>query len=294
MKVESRLGKGLGAFFENSKREVPIFNPADNQAQGAAAQAKGNPGDVLYIPIGNIRPNPNQPRKHFSEEQLRELAASIEKNGVLQPIMVRKTASNFFEIVAGERRWRAANIANIGEIPAIVREFTDKQAFEIGLIENLQRENLSPIEEASGYKKLTIDFGYTQEDIAKLVNKSRSYIGNMLRLLTLPDELQNMVDNGDISYTIARTLVGSENPLKEAKEIIKREMNVRQVEKIKRKAPVQEKDEAIEAELESLKEALQGRLETDVDIKFKNGRGEISIKFESLSELDSIITRINK
>jgi ParB family chromosome partitioning protein len=310
MKVESRLGKGLGAFFENNKREVPAFNPAINGAAqqnagqnaamdiGSAAKASSgknnNAEGVLYIPIGNITPNPNQPRKNFGEGQIRELAASIEKNGVLQPILARRTANNLFEIVAGERRWRAANLANLQEIPVIIKEFTDQQAFEIGLVENLQRENLSPIEEASGYKKLAVDFGYTQDDIAKLVSKSRSYVGNMLRLLTLPGEIQKMVDGGDISYTIARTLIGSENPIKKAKEIIKRDLNARQAEKIQNQNQPDGKSDAIEAELSSLKEALENELSTDVSIKFKNNKGEIIIKFRSLFELDTIITKINK
>ena len=164
MKVESRLGKGLSTFFENKQVEVPVFkNTVDENAEQ---------GDIKYISIGNIIPNKDQPRKNFKEEQLKELASSIEKNGVLQPILVRpiKNQSNMFEIIAGERRWRAANFAGITEIPAIIKDLSDKETFEIGLIENLQRENLSPIEEATGYKKLMNTFDYTQEDIAKIIN----------------------------------------------------------------------------------------------------------------------------
>jgi ParB family chromosome partitioning protein len=293
MKVENRLGKGLSAFFDNKKSEMPVFD-----AQGSAPDKQLANDGATYIPIGNIKPNPNQPRRNFSGEQIRELAASIEKNGVLQPILVRRTGGNMFEIVAGERRWRAAQLANVYEIPAIIKNFTDKQSFEIGLIENLQRENLSPIEEANGYKKLIADFDYTQEAISKLVNKSRSYVGNMLRLLTLPDEIQKMVDEGDISYTIARTLVGSKNPTKEAKEIVKRNLNARQAEKIqghkKHGNPKEEDGDYIASEIESLKDALRKCLGNDVDIKFKNNKGEILIKFSSLSELDSIVTKLNK
>jgi ParB family chromosome partitioning protein len=292
MKMENRLGKGLSAFFDKNKQEIPVFNDHNN-----AGKVSGASGDVMYIPIGNIKPNHNQPRKNFDGEQIRELALSIEKNGVLQPILVRGLGNNMFEIVAGERRWRAAQIANVYEIPAIVKEFTDKQSFEIGLIENLQRENLSPIEEANGYKKLIVDFNYTQETISKLVNKSRSYVGNMLRLLTLPSEIQKMVDAGDISYTIARTLVGSKDPTKEAKEIVKRNLNARQAEKIqdkKRRNFDEDKEDHITSEIESLKDALRKCLGNDVDIKFKNNKGEIIIKFSSLNELDSIVTKLNK
>ena len=147
MKVESRLGKGLSTFFENKQVEVPVFkNTVDENAEQ---------GDIKYISIGNIIPNKDQPRKKFKEEQLKELASSIEKNGVLQPILVRpiKNQSNMFEIIAGERRWRAANFAGITEIPAIIKDLSDKETFEIGLIENLQRENLSPIEEANSFKE---------------------------------------------------------------------------------------------------------------------------------------------
>ena len=197
MKIESRLGKGLSTFFENKKIEVPVFhNPTDtndgsektaetvnmvthqntvntqksqqnesvkpveslNNQFTTEAQKMVESGEIKYIPLGNIYPNENQPRKNFKEEQLRELAKSIEKNGVLQPILVRfkKGSHNTFEIIAGERRWRAANFAGVREIPAIIKDISDKESFEIGLIENLQRENLSPIEEAQGYKKLMI------------------------------------------------------------------------------------------------------------------------------------------
>ena len=203
MKVENRLGKGLSAFFENKNQNVPVFNnPQQNENNEQVNEVKQNleQNGIVYIPVGNVKPNPNQPRKEFKEEQLRELANSIEKNGVLQPILVRKTNTpNIFEIIAGERRWRAGNLAGIYEIPAIIKDFSDKETFEIGLIENLQRENLSPIEEANGYKKLMIDFDYTQEDVSKLVNKSRSYVANILRLLTLPKDVQEMISDGKLS-----------------------------------------------------------------------------------------------
>ena len=226
MKVENRLGKGLSAFFENKNQSVPVFNNPEenNEKEQEIQEVKKELAEngIIYIPLGNVKPNPNQPRKEFKEEQLKELALSIEKNGVLQPILVRKTKNpNEFEIIAGERRWRASNLAGIYEIPVIIKDFSDKETFEIGLIENLQRENLSPVEEASGYKKLMIDYNYTQEDIAKLVSKSRSYVANILRLLYLPKDVQQMISDGKISYTVARTLIGEENPSKKAKELMK-------------------------------------------------------------------------
>jgi ParB family chromosome partitioning protein len=287
MKVESRLGQGLSAFFENNSAGLPVSKQSLNQT------ANTGEGDVLYIPLGNISANPNQPRRNFDEGQLGELAQSIEKNGVLQPILVRRKSANLFEIVAGERRWRAAKSAGIKEIPAIVKDLSDRQSFEIGLIENLQRENLSPMEVANGYKKLMTDFNYTQEDVASLVNKSRPYVTNMLRLLNLPGEVQSMVDKGDIPYTKARTLIKSDDPLRDAEAILKNDINVREAEKMRQKKQGGENDEALESELASLKENLENILSVDVDIKFNDNRGAVIIKFKNLSQLDAIITKLN-
>ncbi len=290
MKVESRLGKGLSTFFENKQNNVPIFQNTSLESEQ---------GDIKYIPVGNIIPNKDQPRKNFNDEQLKELALSIEKNGVLQPILVRKDKNNpvMFEIIAGERRWRAAKFAGINEIPVIIKDLSDRETFEIGLIENLQRENLSPIEEANGYKKLINSFNYTQEDISKIINKSRSYIANILRLLSLPQEVQDMVNNGDLSYSIARTLIGKENPLKIAKSILKGDMTVKQAEDIVQPAKkvriLSEEENQLTAELISLKENLSDTLNAKVDIKLKGKKGEIVIKFNDLSELNNITTKLN-
>lgn len=301
MKIESRLGKGLSAFFNDENKNVPIFNSSSEQENKVEVETKENlkQNGIVYIPVGNIVTNKNQPRKVFKEEQLRELASSIGKNGVLQPILVRKTKNPvIFEIIAGERRWRASNLAGIYEIPTIIKDFTDKEAFEIGLIENLQRENLSVIEEAVGYKKLMSDFNYTQEEVAKLVSKSRSYVANILRLLNLPQDVQNMILEGEISYTVARTLIGSENPLETAKSIVKKELSVRDAEQIKtlskiNKSSNNEEENGLEEELISLKKNLMEYLNVKVDIKCKNNKGELIIKFDNLSELDSIMNKLN-
>lgn len=290
MKIESRLGKGLSTFFENKQQEVPVFqNPTNNTNE--------NTNDVKYIPISNIIPNKNQPRKNFSEEQLKELAFSIEKNGVLQPILVRsiKNQPNMYEIIAGERRWRAANIAGIYEIPVIIKELNDTETFEISLIENLQRENLSPIEEANGYKNLINVYNYTQEDISKIVNKSRSYVANVLRLLSLPQEVQNMVDDGSLSYSMARSLIGVKNPLEQAKSIIEGNLTVKQAEKIiKNKKNIKQLNiSKVNEELISIKENISNILNAKVDIKLKGKKGEIIIKFNDLSELNNITTKLN-
>ena len=290
MKIESRLGKGLSTFFENKQQEVPVFqNPTNNTNE--------NTNDIKYIPISNIIPNKNQPRKNFSEEQLKELAFSIEKNGVLQPILVRsiKNQPNMYEIIAGERRWRAANLAGIYEIPVIIKELNDTETFEISLIENLQRENLSPIEEANGYKNLINVYNYTQEDISKIVNKSRSYVANVLRLLSLPQEVQNMVDDGSLSYSMARSLIGVKNPLEQAKSIIEGNLTVKQAEKIiKNKKNIKQLNiSKVNEELISIKENISNILNAKVDIKLKGKKGEIIIKFNDLSELNNITTKLN-
>ncbi len=290
MKIESRLGKGLSTFFENKQQEVPVFqNPTNNTNE--------NTNDVKYIPISNIIPNKNQPRKNFSEEQLKELAFSIEKNGVLQPILVRsiKNQPNMYEIIAGERRWRAANLAGIYEIPVIIKELNDTETFEISLIENLQRENLSPIEEANGYKNLINVYNYTQEDISKIVNKSRSYVANVLRLLSLPQKVQNMVDDGSLSYSMARSLIGVKNPLEQAKSIIEGNLTVKQAEKIiKNKKNIKQLNiSKVNEELISIKENISNILNAKVDIKLKGKKGEIIIKFNDLSELNNITTKLN-
>ncbi len=289
---ESRLGKGLSSFFENKPQELPVFNQAIET--NLKTESLSNDG-IKYIPIGNIIPNKDQPRKTFKEEQLRDLAQSIEKNGVLQPILVRKSKNqtNIYEIIAGERRWRAANLAGIYEIPSIIKDFDDKETFEIGLIENLQRENLSPIEEASGYKKLIAIFNYTQEDVAKIMNKSRAHIANMLRLLTLPKEVQEMVEKGDISYSIARSLVGTENPLKTAKSIVKNDMTVKDAENIIKPSKNKSEEKSVNPEIIALKDSLSNTLNANVDINIKSGKGEIIIKFKDLNELNNITTKIN-
>ena len=352
MKIESRLGKGLSTFFENKKIEVPVFhNPTDtndgsektaetvnmvthqntvntqksqqnesvkpveslNNQFTTEAQKMVESGEIKYIPLGNIYPNENQPRKNFKEEQLRELAKSIEKNGVLQPILVRfkKGSHNTFEIIAGERRWRAANFAGVREIPAIIKDISDKESFEIGLIENLQRENLSPIEEALGYKKLMTNFNYTQEDVSKIMNKSRSYIANVIRLLNLPAEVQDMVNNGDISYSIARSLLSMEDPVKAARAILKNDMTVKEMEEkisenkmkaLKKKitdsmeendSEKQYKKVQLEQELISIKENLSDTLNANVDVKMRGKKGQIVIYFSDLEELNNITTKLN-
>ena len=319
MVTHSGNSENAGNDMQKSQQNESV-NPVQTQSFELKSEAQKmiESGEIKYIPLGNIYPNENQQRKKFKEEQLRELANSIEKNGVLQPILVRfkKGSHNTFEIIAGERRWRAANFAGLREIPVIVKDFSDRESFEIGLIENLQRENLSPIEEAQGYKKLMTNFDYTQEDVSKIMNKSRSYIANVIRLLNLPAEVQDMVNNGDISYSIARSLVSMEDPLKAAKAILRNDMTVKEIQEniadkklkaLKKKnddvfdATNLDEDESekqykkvqLEQELISIRENLSDTLNAEVDIKMRGRKGQIVIHFSDLEELNNITTKLN-
>ena len=279
MKNESRLGvglKGLSTFFDDSgeaQKALVSVNPASGIPQN---------GEIIYLPVSNIQTTPNQPRKRFDEEALGTLAKSIKTEGLLQPVLVRKRASNLFEIVAGERRLRAAKIAGIREIPAIVKDLNDEKVFQIALIENLQRENLSPLEEAQGYKRLLDDFGYKQKDVADLVHKSRPYVANILRLLTLPKSVQQMVDEGKITYSAAIGLTGNPNAEKEAAAI---------VEKVK--APSRAAaPEGLKADLKQIQESLSRVLATNVRINCAGGKGSVSISFKDMETLDRILKKL--
>jgi ParB family chromosome partitioning protein len=281
---KSRLGmglKGLGAFFENSGA-VPTTRTG-----------RSIPGGVEYLPMNFVRPNPNQPRKNFDESALADLARSIEKDGLLQPILVRKTGANIFEIVAGERRFRAAEMAGLKEIPSIIKELDEKQAFEIALIENIQRENLNPVEEALGYQKLISEHGYTQQSAAELVHKSRSYVANMVRILSLPKDVLDMISDGKLPYTVARTLIGSDDPAGMAEGFLKNNVNAREAE---RKTSVKKKaggDGSYDPYIQDAQGDLALRLGMPVEIKDKSGRGHVLIIYQNRNELKEIIKLLN-
>ncbi|MDR1009228.1 MAG: ParB/RepB/Spo0J family partition protein [Rickettsiales bacterium] len=304
-KNTSRLGvglKGLSTFFdkpagEGTVFEAPVmsapeeFNPAAPVAEAPIATKNG---EIVYIPIGNIVPNQDQPRRHFDEQSIRELAKSIQESGLLQPILVRKKSATTYEIVAGERRFRASQMATLPTVPAIVKTLSDKQSFEIGIIENVQRENLSPIEEGLGYKKLITDFSYTQEEVSNLVKKSRPYIANILRLLTLPAEVQGMIEKGEIPYTVARTLVGAKDPVAEAKAIVSQGLNAREAEKARGSKPKRPRTEReIDPSIGALQESIEKSLGVPVEIKAKGSKGEIVIRFANLQELDGLVSKLS-
>ena len=225
----SRLGRGLAALIGDVGVEAPANDRGGDGAQAAPRQTQRK------VPIEHIRPNPKNPRKNFSDDELAELASSIRERGIIQPIVVRpaKGQPNAFEIIAGERRWRAAQRAKLHEVPIVVLEVTDGEALELAIIENVQRTDLNPLEEALGYQSLVDHYKHSQDDIAGIVGKSRSHVSNTLRLLKLPDSVKAYINAGKITAGHARALIGQPNPEELAHEIVTKGLNVRQIEQAK-------------------------------------------------------------
>ncbi len=224
-KSQSRrgLGRGLSALMAD-------VAPAQQPSRRANAPQRGD----MFVPIEQIDANPDQPRRLFRPEDLEELAASIREKGVLQPLIVRKNPKKpeHYEIVAGERRWRAAQMAQLHQLPVLIRDYTDTEVLEIAIIENVQRADLNPVEEATGYRQLMDRFGHTQEKLAEALSKSRSHIANLMRLLQLPDDVLEMVRNGDLSAGHARALITTENPSELAKRVVAKGLSVRETEQL--------------------------------------------------------------
>lgn len=247
--------------------------------------------DDTLVEIDKIERCNFQPRTQFDEENLRSLSESIKQNGVLQPILVRKKADKY-EIVAGERRWRAAKLAGLKTIPVIVKDLTDSQTLELALIENIQRDNLSAIEEAEGLKKLISEYNYTQDDVAKIIGKSRSYIANTLRLLTLPQAVQELVLQNKLSAGHARALVGMENAVEFAERIVKENLSVREIEKItSKKKIIPRKSLGIEdKDLKIITKKLEEKLHLKVKINTgKKGNGSIKLCYKTPADLGRIL-----
>ncbi len=292
-KPASGLGRGLQALL--GEQAVP--------ATPAGESAPSRPGGVREIEIGRIRPNPEQPRVQFTEEAIDELADSIAERGVLQPILLRPHGDGGFEIVAGERRWRAAQRARLHTIPAIVREIDDSTAAEITLIENIQREDLNAIEEAEGYRQLIQRHGHTQEDVAKLVHKSRSHVANLLRLLDLPDFVRQSLLRGDISMGHARAVATSRDPEALAREVIAKGLSVRQTEERARFVrPGAGHDIArasarnarpVDADVTALERQLGDTLGLRVIIAHNGSKGTVTLHYSSLDQLDMVCQRLS-
>ena len=283
MATRKKLGKGLDAIFGE---DIDSF--LDDIEKSAQNNAKGT--DELSI--SSIRPNPYQPRKEFDENGLKELAESIKENGVFQPILVRKSLSGY-ELVAGERRLRASKIAGKKTIPAILVDFDDTQMMEISLLENIQRKDLTPIEEASAYDQLIRKLKYTQDELAKRLGKSRTNVANMLRLLTLPDEIKEKVNQGILSYGQARTLLGAQNEEKMialAERTIRDGLSVRELEKLisgneNKKGPKVPAEKKKDPFTQDVEDRLRKKFGTRVEIGNKN----ISIRYTDIEDLNRIL-----
>lgn len=277
-KKKGGLGRGLGALFE----EGPQVKPAE---------------EIEDLPLAEVRPNPYQPRKNFDEKKLAELAESIKENGVLQPIIVRRSVGGY-EIIAGERRCRASELAGQATIPAIIRQFDESQMMEVAILENLQREDLTPLEEAQAYEMLQKNLGLTQEEVSKKMGKSRPYITNYLRLLTLPQKTKGLLQRGELSMGQARTLLGlkDKDRIDElAKRVVKEGMPVRKVEalvaKMNERGQKQKKKNAGKSAFVRASESqLAAKFGSPVSItENKTGKGHLSIDFTSPDELNRIL-----
>jgi len=279
MNKENKLGMGLGALLPGSNDE------------------RSDKDGVLKINISQIEPNPSQPRKNFKESDLKELASSIKNQGLIQPIIVRQVKNNQYQIIAGERRWRASQIAGLHNLDCVVRDFKENEIMEAALIENIQREDLNVIEEAHAYKNL-IDFkGITNDALGKQIGKSSSHVSNTLRLLELEKPIQDLVVKGDLSMGHARALIGVPNALEKAKEIVEKNLSVRQVEKLtsefkKNKKTNQSKDPNI-ADLE--RELLDKiGLKTSIHFNDNGSSGSLTLYYSDLNQLDDIMKRLKK
>ncbi len=294
-KAKKALGRGLGAFFDD------VETPAEGIGKAIKPENKAENG-VMKIKLRDIEPNPGQPRREFDKEKLEDLAQSIKEHGLIQPILVKKQENGMYIIIAGERRWRASKIAGLSEVPCIEKDFSEREIMEIALIENLQREDLNPIEEAEGYQKLIDAFNLKQEEVADRVGKSRSAVANSLRLNNLCDEIKKMVIGKELSQGHARALLPvskKEDKLSLAKKIIDEGLNVRQTEKLvnlflqeKPKKARTKKDENLENYFRDLENSLSKSLGTKVLIKNGKNKGKIEIEYYSNKDLENILEKI--
>jgi ParB family chromosome partitioning protein len=292
MPDHSRLGRGLASLMGEVNEESP------------SGDASRKP---RRAPIENLTANPRNPRRNFTEAELNELAASIKERGIIQPIVVRPTRgkNDHFEIIAGERRWRAAQRAGLHEVPIAIVEATDAQALEFAIIENVQRADLNPIEEAAGYLALMEEFDHSQDDVAQIVGKSRSHVANLVRLLKLSEPVKALIQSGQLTAGHARQLVGQPNALELAKDIIKRGLNVRQVETEMRKdGAAQVRDLRNEAksytsgakdpDTKALEKKLSDTLGLEVSVDHRGQGGTLHIKYRDLDQLDAVIRKLGK
>ena len=288
--MKKGLGKGLAALIGD------LDEKSNDQGTKINTEVVN---DQTNVPIEFLVPNRDQPRKNFSETSLDELSQSIKQKGILLPILVRRLNDKEFQIIAGERRWRAAQKAGLNEVPVIIKNFNEIEVLEIGLIENMQRENLSAIEEALGFEKLQKEYNYTQENLSKILSKSRAYVANALRLLSLPHKVQQLVQSGDLSSGHARALIVLADPLPVAKFAIKKGMSVRQLESYVSYLKKDKKSKQASVSQKSpdtlmLEKKLTDNLGLSVQIdEGKGEKGEIKIKYLSYDQLNFICDKLN-
>ncbi len=285
------LGRGLSALLgDEAAPSVPVAS--------SAPAGEANSGGETRIPIEFLRPNRYQPRTYFDIETIRDLAASIQEQGILQPILVRpvKGEHDAYEIIAGERRWRAAQTAQLHEVPVIIRSMTDSEALEVALIENIQRENLNAIEEALAYRRLQREFGYTQDQLSDAVGKSRSHVANLMRLLDLPQVVQDMVADGKLSMGHARALVTAADPAALAKQVVAKGLNVRQTEQLAQRAdadrPAAKAKPQKDVNTLELERDISSALGLTVAISDKGKGGQVLIRYTTLDQLDEVCRRL--
>ena len=275
------LGRGLSALFGEAGAE---FDAADRQTAGKT------------VPIGFLRAGRFQPRHRFDDDALRALAESIREKGILQPLLVRprSDAANHYEIIAGERRWRAAQLAQLHEVPVVVKDLDDRSALEIALVENIQREDLTALEEAEGYRRLMEEFAHTQEALAQAVGKSRSHVANMMRLLALPDPVRALVESGALTAGHARALLNAADPEGLAREIVRRGLNVRQAEHLAKtgKTARHKTTPAKDADIVALERDLANLLGLKVTVSFAGAGGALTIHYRTLEQLDEVLRRL--
>jgi ParB family chromosome partitioning protein len=278
-----RLGRGLAALIGEMDQPVPV----------GETRPTINPDRT--VPIEFVARSPKNPRRYFDEAELQDLAGSIRQHGIVQPVVVRPVGTDRYEIIAGERRWRAAQLAGLVQIPVIVRDVDDRTALELAIVENVQRADLNPLEEALGYEQLIAEHGYTQNDLGEIIGKSRSHVANSLRLLKLPDPVRDMLAEGSLSAGHARALVSTPDPVALAKTIAQKGLSVRDAEKLAQnhikaqQAPLPtEVREAKDSDTIALERSLSDRLGLSVSINHKGGGGQLKINYKSLDQLEEI------
>ncbi|WP_343561278.1 ParB/RepB/Spo0J family partition protein [Kiloniella sp. b19] len=299
MEKKKNLGKGLAALFGDENEDYASLDKVRT---------------TKNVPLDEIFPNEKQPRRIFEEEALEALTSSIRESGLLQPLVVRRHPErpSDYEIVAGERRWRASQRAGLRDVPVVIREFSDEEVLQVAIVENVQRQDLTAIEEAVSYRRLMDEFGHTQDEVAKVIGKSRSHIANMLRLLNLPEEVQHEVNEGRLSMGHARALVTAEDPTEIMSQVIGKGLSVRETEKlvkawgkaqnantdagnkIKKAAPGITVSGNKDQDTLSLEKDLSSMLGLQVNIDFEGKGGVLSIKYDSLEQLDDLLHRLNQ